>query len=70
MVEPDTGGQAEQALQDTLAQAVQRTGAVALQGERALQAPEDRLDALADGGEVDTVVGFVGSGRTRQTVTV
>src|SRR5665811_738527 len=59
MVEADAGRQAEEAREDALAQPGHGARPVALQGEQVLAAPEDRLDALADGGQVGTVAGFV-----------
>src|SRR5665647_3386132 len=59
MVEADAGRQAEEAREDALAQPGHGAGPVALQGEQFLAAPEDRLDALTDGGQVGTVAGFV-----------
>jgi hypothetical protein len=38
---------------------VDRAGAVALEREQVFAGPKDRLDALADGGEVEPVVGLV-----------
>src|SRR5271169_5081837 len=61
VVEADAGCQAEEALQDALAQAGQGARAVALQRKRVLAGPEDRLDALADGREVGTRTGLVGA---------
>src|SRR5450759_76361 len=52
VVEADAGRQAKEARQDALTQAGHGTGPVAFQGEQVLAGPEDRLDALADGGPV------------------
>ncbi len=62
VVEPDAGRQAEEALGDPLAQAGEGAGAVALQGEQVLTGPEDRLDALADRGQVRPAAGLVATG--------
>src|SRR5450830_1004867 len=59
VVEADAGRQAEEAREDALAQAGHGARAVALEGEQVLAGPEDRLDALADGGEVRAVAWFV-----------
>jgi hypothetical protein len=48
VVEGDGGGEGEETLQDALSEAREGAGAVALEGEGALAAPEDALDALAD----------------------
>src|SRR5664279_467169 len=54
VVEADAGGEAEEAAEHPLTQARHGARPVALQGEHVLAGPEDRLDALADGGEVRT----------------
>src|SRR5579871_1766122 len=59
MVEADGGGEREQALQDALSEAGEGPGAVALERECPLAAPEDRLDALADRRQVGAVPGLV-----------
>src|SRR5665647_129780 len=59
VVEADAGRQAKEARQDALAQPGHGTRPVAFQGEQVLAGPEDRLDALADGGEVRAVAWFV-----------
>ena len=59
VIDADAGREAEEAREDTLTQPSDGARPVALQGEPALAAPEDRLDALANGGEVRTVAGFV-----------
>ena len=46
-------------MQDALSEAGEGPGAVALEGERALAAPEDALDALADRREVWASAGLV-----------
>ena len=67
VVEADAGRQAEEAREDALAQAGHGARSVALQGEQVLAGPEDRLDALADGGEVRAAAGLVGARRTRHS---
>src|SRR5450756_902404 len=52
VVEADAGRQAEEAREDALAEARHGARPVALQGEQVLAGPEDRLDALTDGGQV------------------
>src|SRR5450759_5057432 len=59
VVEADAGREAEEAREDTLTQPGHGARPVALEGEQVLAGPEDRFDALADGGEVRTVAGFV-----------
>src|SRR5450759_97822 len=59
VIDADAGREAEEAREEALTQPGHGARPVALQGEQALAAPEDRLDALADGGEVRTVAGFV-----------
>src|SRR5450830_627152 len=59
VVEADAGREAKEAREDALTQAGHGTGPVALEGEQVLAGPEDRLDALADGGEVRAVAWFV-----------
>src|ERR1700704_5311409 len=59
VVEADSGGEREQALQDSLAEPGERPRSVALERERALAAPEDRLDALTDRREVWALAGLV-----------
>ena len=59
VVEADAGRQAEKAGKDALAQPGHGTRPVPLQGEEVLAGPDDRLDALADGGQVRTVAGLV-----------
>jgi hypothetical protein len=59
VVEADRGGKREQALQDALSEAGEGSRSVALEGQRALAAPEDRLDALADRREVWASPGLV-----------
>src|SRR5450756_485019 len=59
VVETDAGRQAEEACEDALTQPGHGTRSVALQGEQLLAGPEDRLDALADGGQVRTVARLV-----------
>jgi hypothetical protein len=52
VVEGDGCGEAEEALEDALAEAGEGAGAVALEGEDVLAGPEDTLDALTDRREV------------------
>src|SRR5665811_1208285 len=59
MVEADAGREAEEAREDAVTQPGHGARPVALQGEQVLAGPEDRLDALADGGEVRAVAWFV-----------
>src|SRR5271166_4122621 len=59
VVEGDGCGECEEALQDALSQAGEGSGAVTLEGEGALAAPEDALDALTDGREVWAFAGLV-----------
>jgi len=59
VVEADAGRQAEEAGQDALAQAGHGARPVPLEREQILAGPEDRLDALADGGQVRALAGFV-----------
>src|SRR5664280_930600 len=64
VVEADAGREAEEARKDALAQPGHGARPVALEGEQVLAAPEDRFDALADGGEVGTVACLVLTRRT------
>src|SRR5665647_1048709 len=59
VVEADAGREAEEAPEDALAQAGHGSRPVTLEGEQLLAGPEDRLDALADGGEVRAAAGLV-----------
>src|SRR5450756_987523 len=59
VVEADAGRQAEEAGQDALAQAGHGARPVPLEREQILAGPEDRLDALADEGQVRALAGFV-----------
>src|ERR1700694_396176 len=59
VVEGDACGEAEEALKDAFANAAEGAGAVAFEGEQVFAGPEDRFDALADGGEVGAVAGLV-----------
>ena len=59
VVEADAGRQAKEACEDALTQPGHGTRSVALQGEQLLAGPEDRLDALADGGQVRPAAGLV-----------
>ena len=64
MVEADGGGEGEEALQDALPEALKCSGAVALEREGPLAAPEDALDALADRCEVRAFAGLVLAARS------
>ena len=55
VVEADRGGEREEALADSGAEAVQGAGAVAFEGEEVFAGPEDRLDPLSDRSEVRAV---------------
>src|SRR5487761_1907592 len=59
VVERDGGGEREEACSDAGAEAVQGAGAVAFEGEQAFAGLEDRLDPLADRGEMRPTRGFV-----------
>src|ERR1700684_3484034 len=59
VVQRDGSGERQQPLQDPLPESSEGASAVALQGERSLAAPEDRLDALADRRQVGPVPGLV-----------
>src|SRR5579859_162213 len=59
VVEDDCCGEAEEALEDSFAQAGEGAGAVAFEGEQVFAGPEDRFDALTDRCEVGPVSGFV-----------
>jgi hypothetical protein len=48
VVEGDGGGEGEEALQDALPEAREGSGAVSLEGQGSLAAPEDALHALTD----------------------
>src|SRR5665809_31780 len=67
VVEGDAGRERQQPLGDPHPEVVDRAGAVALEREQVLAGPEDRLDALADRGQVETVVGLVGARRAQHT---
>jgi hypothetical protein len=62
VVEGDDGSEGEKALKHALSQPGQGTGAVALECERALAAPEDRLDALTDRCQVRPSAGLILAG--------
>src|SRR5512133_1968933 len=64
VVERDRGGECEEAADQTGAQAVEGASAVAFEGEEVLGGPVDRLDALADRSEVQSLAGFVLAART------
>src|SRR5665809_44207 len=66
-VQGDSGRKRQQPLGDPHPEVVVRAGAVALEREQVLAGPEDRLDALADRGQVETVVGLVGARRAQHT---
>src|SRR5665647_2900569 len=59
VVEADAGRKAEEAREDALTQPGHGTRPVAHQGEQVLAAPEDRLDALADGSQMRAVARLV-----------
>ena len=59
VVQGDSGGEGEQALQDALSEAGEGSGAVAFEGQDALAGPEDALDPLADRREVRASAGLV-----------
>src|SRR6266487_3524022 len=59
VVERDGGGEREEAARQAGAEAVQGAGAVALEREDVLGGPVDRLDPLADRGEVQSLAGLV-----------
>src|SRR4030067_2685869 len=65
VVEGDAGREAQEPLQDALAQAGHGARPVALQCEQVLGSPEDGLDALADGREVWATAGRLPLGRGR-----
>src|SRR5579862_3815271 len=62
VVEPDAGGEGEEFGGDAGSEAVEGAGVVAFEPESVFEGPEDRLDVLADRGEVRTVSGFVFAG--------
>ena len=64
VVEGDAGGEAEEALEEAFAEALEGAGAVAFEGEDVLAGPEDAFDALSDWGEVWPLAGFVFAART------
>src|SRR5690348_13768118 len=59
VVEADRGGEGEEAHSDAGSEAVQGAGAVAFEAEQVFAGLEDRLDPLADRGEMGAVSGFV-----------
>ena len=59
VVEPDAGGEREEFGGDAGSEAVQGSGVVAFEPELVFEGPEDRLDALADRGEMRAVSGLV-----------
>lgn len=59
VVEADTGGKTEKALQYALFETREAASTVTLQGEDILAGPEDRLDALTNRGKMRTLPGFV-----------
>jgi hypothetical protein len=61
VVEADAGGQAEETLQDALAQSGRSAHAVTLECEQVLAGPEDRLDPLADRRQVRAPAALVGA---------
>jgi hypothetical protein len=64
VVEADTGGQAEKALQYTFFEAREGAGSMAFQGEEVLAGVEDGLDALAEWSEMRTFSGLIPTLRT------
>src|SRR5215210_7525512 len=63
VVERDGCGEREEAAGQAGPEAVQGAGAVAFKGEDVLGGPVDRLDALADRREVQSVAGLVFAAR-------
>lgn len=63
VVERDACSKRQEALGDASAQVVKGAGAVALEGEDVLACPEDRLDPLANRGEVNRALRLVLSSR-------
>src|SRR5829696_3721789 len=59
VVQGDRGGECEEAACDAGSEAAECAGAVALEREDVLGGPVDRLDPLADRGEVKAAAGFV-----------
>ena len=59
VVEPDAGGQGEEFGGDAGSEAVEGASVVAFQAELVFEGPEDRLDALPDGGEMRSAAGLV-----------
>src|SRR5574338_453688 len=59
VVEADRCCECEEAHSDPGAEAVERAGAVAFEGEQVFAGLEDRLDSLPDWGEVGAAAGFV-----------
>jgi hypothetical protein len=62
VVEGDACGEGEKALCDADFEALEGSCAVAFEGEDVFAGPKDRLDALADRGEVNPGPGFVFAG--------
>src|SRR6059036_2034363 len=63
VVEADAGREREQAGGDAGEQVARGASAVALEREQVLAGEEDRLDALADGSEVQPALRLVSAGR-------
>src|SRR5215210_8368017 len=66
VVEVDAGGECEQALGDAGAEVSEGAGAVAFEAQEVFAGPEDRLDSLADRGEVRASLGFGLAGGAQQ----
>src|SRR4030042_4386814 len=64
VVEADTGGQAEKALQYAFFEARKGAGSMAFQGEEVLAGVEDGFDALAEWSEMRTFSGLIPTLRT------
>lgn len=63
VVERDGGCEADKALKDAFAQACERAGAVAFEGENVFAGAEDALDALTDRREMRSSAGLVAARR-------
>src|SRR5487761_2172243 len=64
VIEHDAGGQGEKTLEDALPDTGEGTRAVAFEGQDVLAGPKDRLNPLADRGEVHVGAGLVGASGT------
>src|SRR4051812_38958780 len=62
VVESDAGGECEELGGDACAQSGQGARPMVLEAEAVIERPEHGLDALADAGEMQPVVGLVGAG--------